>query len=278
MQLMDALKADLPFMNERLPSVPVCFEIGCGSGIISTYLSMLRAPRTALHFASDINPKAAAIAHQTMTRNHVKYGDVVLTDLMAAFTPRLMGKVDVLMFNPPYVPSPADEMKGEGISRAWAGGDRGREVLDRLLPAIATILSARGVFYLVVLHPVNNPAEIISILATHGFAHHSVVHRRAGIERLEILRFYRALATDHVDNSIITTAAIDDPPVTVPPIIATTTTATPTLTIAPTTSTTPAPPSEVATVSSLSSSSSSSTSLPSTTTMMPASNTATLLS
>jgi release factor glutamine methyltransferase len=90
---MDALKSDLSYMTARIPSVPICLEIGCGSGIITTYLAMLRAPHKGIYFATDVNPKAATTARQTMSRNHVKYGDIVLTDLMTAFTPRLLGKV-----------------------------------------------------------------------------------------------------------------------------------------------------------------------------------------
>ena len=44
---------------------------------------------------------------------------------------------DVVFFNPPYVVGETeeerDEMKGQGISISWAGGVKGREVIDRFL-------------------------------------------------------------------------------------------------------------------------------------------------
>ena len=35
---------------------------------------------------------------------------MVLTDLVEALEPRLTGSIDLLLFNPPYVPSPIDEV------------------------------------------------------------------------------------------------------------------------------------------------------------------------
>ena len=33
-----------------------------------------------------------------------------------------------MLFNPPYVPTPREEMSSSWIARSWAGGDKGREV------------------------------------------------------------------------------------------------------------------------------------------------------
>lgn len=55
-----------------------------------------------------------------------------------------------------------------GIEAAWAGGLHGREVMDRLLPKLKTLLSPRGVFYMVVVVE-NRPNEIAALLLKDGF-------------------------------------------------------------------------------------------------------------
>ena len=95
------------------------------------------------------------------------------------------------MFNPPYVPTPASELLGSGISRSWAGGERGREVLDQLLPRVQDLLSPRGVLYLVLLS-CNDPDDVARILKEKGgFKAHMVIRRKAGAEDLQVVRYWR---------------------------------------------------------------------------------------
>jgi release factor glutamine methyltransferase len=68
----------------------------------------------------------------------------------------MAGKVDMLLFNPPYVVTPDEEVERKDIAAAWAGGKDGRLVIDRLLPIIPTLLSDGGVAYMVVI-PENKP-------------------------------------------------------------------------------------------------------------------------
>lgn len=47
-----------------------------------------------------------------------------------------------------YIPI---QVGSKDLSAAWAGGTDGREVLNRLLPKISSLLSPKGMFYLIAL-------------------------------------------------------------------------------------------------------------------------------
>ncbi|GAB9469726.1 hypothetical protein Gpo141_00006995 [Globisporangium polare] len=190
--LLDALQDELPCITALEPAI--CLEIGCGSGAVFVYLAnalrQLDGTR-AMFFATDINPLAASVAQHTATINDVPAFDLVRTDLVSCYEQRLQGKVDVLLFNPPYVPTPSDEVGSTGIEAAWAGGLHGREVIDRLLPKLKDLLSPRGVFYMVVVVE-NKPKQIAAILAKDGFSMTVVRSTKAKNERLSILKFTRS--------------------------------------------------------------------------------------
>ncbi|EMP25456.1 HemK methyltransferase family member 2, partial [Chelonia mydas] len=57
---------------------------------------------------TDINPIAAFCTLETAVLNKVHIHPVI-TDLVTGLLPRLSGKVDLLLFNPPYVVTPSEE-------------------------------------------------------------------------------------------------------------------------------------------------------------------------
>ena len=67
--------------------------------------------------------------------------DVIRTHLLSGLETRARGQVDVLLFNPPYVPTPDEEVSGCGIEASWAGGEDGRKVIDAFLPKIKVVVN-----------------------------------------------------------------------------------------------------------------------------------------
>ncbi|XP_014391515.1 PREDICTED: hemK methyltransferase family member 2 [Myotis brandtii] len=173
----------------------------------------------ALYMCTDINPKAAACTLETARCNRVHVHPVI-TDLVKGLLPRLKEKVDLLVFNPPYVVTPPEEdimrqwvqekkeiMKirnlevisgrhnipvgSHGIEAAWAGGRNGREVMDRFFPLVPDLLSPRGLFYLVTIKE-NNPEDILETMKVRGLQGTIALSRRAGQEILSVLRFTKS--------------------------------------------------------------------------------------
>uniref|UniRef100_A0A7M4F5E1 Methyltransferase HEMK2 n=1 Tax=Crocodylus porosus TaxID=8502 RepID=A0A7M4F5E1_CROPO len=178
--LLDALELD---------AVEICLEVGSGSGVVSTFLASIVGPK-ALYICTDINPTAAFCTMETALLNKVHIQPII-TDLVTGLVPRLNGKVDILLFNPPYVVTPSEEAESHGIEAAWAGGKNGREVMNRLFPLVADLLSTGGLFYLVTIKE-NNPDEILEIMKQCGLRGTKVLSRQAGREMLTILKFSKS--------------------------------------------------------------------------------------
>nr|XP_015217206.1 PREDICTED: hemK methyltransferase family member 2 isoform X4 [Lepisosteus oculatus] len=139
---------------------------------------------------TDVNPAAVLCTMETARCNDVSLQPLI-TDLVEAILPRLRENVDVLLFNPPYVVTPTEEVGSHSIEASWAGGRRGREVMDRLFPLVPQLLSSQGLFYLVTVQD-NDPEEILQLLGQSGLRGEVCISRQAGREALSILRFCKS--------------------------------------------------------------------------------------
>ncbi|KAL6516265.1 hypothetical protein OROGR_019570 [Orobanche gracilis] len=187
--LVDALLADRSNLLEHQPSI--CLEIGSGSGYVITSLSLLlkELDSNAYYIATDINPHATRVTRETL-ESHGCHGEVVNTDIASGLERRLAGCVDVMVVNPPYVPTPEEEVGCDGIASAWAGGENGRRVIDKILPVADGLLSDKGWLYLVTL-TANNPLELCLEMRRRGYASRIVLQRSTEEESLHIIKFWR---------------------------------------------------------------------------------------
>ena len=104
-------------------------EVGTGSGHIAASL----AGRAALVVALDINPHAVRAAR----RRDV---EVIRADLFAG----VRGPFDLVLFNPPYLPTAPDERLDDWLEYALDGGPDGRRTIARFLDGLPAVLAPAG--------------------------------------------------------------------------------------------------------------------------------------
>jgi release factor glutamine methyltransferase len=189
--LVDALMADQAHLRELDPKL--CVEVGSGSGFVITSLALMIGDHGSTRFiATDVNPTAAQATKETLEAHGVE-AEAVVTDLVDGLEKHLEKSVDVLLFNPPYVPTDEEDVGGAGAIAAWAGGERGRTVIDRFLPLVDGLLSPNGWLYMVTL-TTNDPQEICRIMKKQGFASRIVIQRQTEEESLQVIKFWRDVA------------------------------------------------------------------------------------
>ncbi|KMT15736.1 hypothetical protein BVRB_3g057140 [Beta vulgaris subsp. vulgaris] len=188
--LVDALLSDRANLLQHQPTL--CLEIGCGSGYVITSLALMlgQESNNGIHYlATDINPDAIQVTSETL-KAHGVHAEVMLMDIASALENRLAGVVDVVVVNPPYVPTPEDEVGCGGIVASWAGGEDGRSVIDRILPIVDKLLSDKGWLYMLTL-AANKPLELCGLMREKGYASKIVVQRSTEEESLHVIKFWR---------------------------------------------------------------------------------------
>ncbi|KAI0067954.1 S-adenosyl-L-methionine-dependent methyltransferase [Artomyces pyxidatus] len=189
--LLDALEEDAQTLRDSKPHI--CLEIGSGSGCVSSFLGAILGPSNTLYLSTDINPHASRCTFLTGEKNKIPLNPITAS-LTQPLARRLSNAVDILLFNPPYVPTfeeeAAEAQHGAGLQGSWAGGSDGMRVTDVLLRQVKNLLSPNGRFYLVAVKQ-NNIPDIQKRMRDDGLQSEVVLQRRAGREHLFVLRFLR---------------------------------------------------------------------------------------
>lgn len=229
--LLDALQYEMDqllrqrnaFQNRTDPVI--CLEIGCGSGVPSVFFrtqwlllgqeSRARPAPPLVSWVTDVNPRALQITLQTFQKAAHQHDEfpamvqqavqAVQCDLAAALLPRLQHQVTFILFNPPYVPTPDEEVGGTSIAASWAGGAQGRRVIDRAVPQLAQLLEEddepnAAAAYLVTVDD-NRPAELAVLMAEHRLRMRPLFRRRSHNEFLTVQKITRMKTTDDASSN-----------------------------------------------------------------------------
>ncbi len=149
-------------------------EVGTGSGLISHALANLAGV-----VATDINPHAVLSARNADV-------DVIRTDLICG----LRGVFDLVLFNPPYLPTQPEERVDDWLEYALDGGESGRAVIERFALAVGAVLAPEGRILLLISSLTGLP-EVQELFAGLDYSARIVIQEAIEGEVLTVLKIIR---------------------------------------------------------------------------------------
>ena len=145
-------------------------EIGTGSGIVSMFIGDI-----AQFIATDISSQAVKCAKL----NGI---GVIRTDLFGGIN--FKGKFDLIVFNPPYLPS---EDQKTDMDVLWDGGPSGREIINRFLDQVKNYLTENGRILLLV-SSLTGIEQVIDKMKSLDFVVDEIISEKHFFERLVVIR------------------------------------------------------------------------------------------
>ena len=150
-------------------------EIGTGSGLIASRLGS-----SARVVATDINPHASRSAHERGV-------EVVRADLFSG----IKGPFDLVLFNPPYLPTRPEERVDDWLEYALDGGENGRVVIERFIAEVSRVIAPGGRVLLLV-SELTGLTETNNLFSQQGFTCGTIAESDAEGEMLYILKCTRS--------------------------------------------------------------------------------------
>ena len=152
-------------------------EVGCGSGLISRNL----ATKVREVLATDINPFAVSMVRE--------YGiPVIRADLFRG----IKAKFDMVIFNPPYLPTSEEEKSAGWMNFALDGGESGRETIKRFFLDLGPHLTPGG-RALILLSSLTGITMVEEMAVNLGFEVRQVAVERYFFELLYVFKLVSAI-------------------------------------------------------------------------------------
>ncbi len=151
-------------------------DLGTGSG----FLGIIASKKGGIVDCADLSPLALDTAELNAELNEVEL-NVFKTDLFS----NISEKYDVILFNAPYLPDKVDKEDLESLT--WAGGEDGREVLDKFLEKCSDYLEEKGVI-IFVQSSLTGRDETFSKLEEEGFDGEVVMEEKVDWENLLVFK------------------------------------------------------------------------------------------
>jgi len=176
--------------GDRNLVAPLAVEVGCGTGIIGITLA-LELPRLTVH-ATDVNPLAVDLAARNA---HLLGCDVRMSfhqgNRLAPVPAHLKGTVDLLVSNPPYIPTDeipdlSAEVADHDPREALDGGQDGLNVYRALASEMEDWVRPGG--HVAVEIGFDQGPQVVEIFAASGAQDVTTIQDYAGLDRVVTAR------------------------------------------------------------------------------------------
>lgn len=162
---------------------PKVVDLGTGSGCIAIALAQL-LPQAAI-FATDISDKALKLAEKNAIAHHVGNRVRFVREDLFSDKQNLRGWADLVVSNPPYVPSKeVDKLEPEVLKEprlALDGGKDGLEAVRAVAKAATKLLKSGGLIALEI--GAGQGPDVARILTDAGYQHVVLKKDAQGVER-----------------------------------------------------------------------------------------------
>ena len=153
-------------------------EVGVGSGYVS---ATVRDEAGARVVGSDVNPDACAATRDAGV-------EAVRADLLAPFVDDAF---DVVLFNPPYLPTPPEMEWDDPLEHALSGGPDGRRLVRPFLENVGRVLRPGGRGFLLV-SSLTDVDAVTELATAAGLTASERAEESFPFERLVVLAITRA--------------------------------------------------------------------------------------
>ena len=163
------------FDGIKIQEIKRILDIGTGSGAIAIFFQIIKTNNPNFNpviYASDISEEAIECAKLNEKANNfdnkIKF---IQSDLFKSFPDTLKNSFDIIVFNPPYLPS--SELINDSINKAkidysWDGGKKGYEIIIKFLENVNKFIKKDSYMYYISSSK-SNLNKLVDYIVEKGF-------------------------------------------------------------------------------------------------------------